>query len=296
MLWLLMLAEALAGDGPWTLSPRQQNLYLGADYYQYSLFNPGSGEARDVPSPITASALTGVWTAGLRPGLELELKLPLERARAQDQDGCLAAAPVEGWCRTSSGVGDVGAQIKLRALDELYGSPVTVSVSGGMRSGELYADHRQRLTTLGDGHTDLGGGLSMGRTDVLGSGWYRASLDLWYWYRLPVEGAELHDEISGSFAALVAIWPGFALGPAAHGFWRLGGDDVSEADFSNPDLWATLAARQVQAGAKLGIFGVSGAPTLSLTLLRTVYAQNNPTDAFVVSAGLGWFFRPKQEG
>lgn len=295
MLWWLAVATALAGDGPWTLGPREDNLFLGVDYYQYSLFEGGSGGELQVPSALTATALTGVWTTGLRHGVEAELKIPFERVRAQDPEGCEAIAPVQGWCRTSAGIGDLGAQLKVRLLDELYGPPFTVSASAGLRSGEAYADRRGRLTTLGDGQTDVGGGLSLGRTDVLGRGWYRVGLDAWYWYRFPVEGALLKDEVTASFAGMLSVWPSFAVGPAVHGFWRLGGVDVAASDPSSPDRWATLAARQVQAGAKIGVYAVPGGPTFSLTLLRTVAARNNPTDTVVVSAGLGWFFKPKEE-
>lgn len=295
MLWLLALASALAGDGPWTLDPREHNVFVGMDFYQYAAFDAGSGVPRELASPVTASALTGVWTAGLREGVELEVKLPYERARVQDPEACRAAAPVSGWCRTTAGLGDVGGQLKMRVLNELYGLPLTLSLSGGIRTGETYADTRHRLTTLGDGQTDLGAGLSLGRTDVLGAGWYRVSLDAWYWYRFPSAGHDLGDEISASMSGLVAILPSFGFGPAMHGFWRPSGVSLGQADFTDPDVWSTLAARQVKVGAKLGVFGSQGAPTFSLTVLRTVSAQNNPTDSLVVSAGVGWFFPAPQE-
>lgn len=294
MLWLLTLGVALAGDGPWTLGPRESNLYLGYDYYQYSLYTQGGGSKADIPSPITAMALTPVWTAGVRDGVEVEIKAPFERARAQDPDGCAKVQPIADWCHSTQGVGDLAAVAKVRLLDELYGRVFTLSALAGVRTGELYADHRQRLTTLGDGQTDVGGGLSIGRTDVAGRGWYRASMDLWYWYRFPTLGARLHDEVDGSAALMVAVLPSFGFGPAINGFWRLGGVDVSGADFSNPDVWGTLAARQIQAGGKLGLFARDRGPTISLTVLRTIYGHDNPTDATVVSVGLGWF-RPAKE-
>lgn len=295
MLWFLTLSSALAGDGPWTLDADEQNLFFGLDYFQYSAFDAGSGDARDLVSPITAMGFTGVWTAGLRRGVEVEVKIPFESARAQDPEACRAAAPVEGWCVTSAGLGDIGGQLKVRVLDELYGRPLTLSLSSGVRTGELYADDRQRLTTLGDGQTDIGGGLSLGRTDVLGAGWYRASVDAWYWRRFDVSEVNLDDEIAVSAAGMVAVWPSWGMGPAVHSFFRLGGLDVGQADFTAPDVWSTLAARQAQVGFKLGVFGQGRAPTFSLTVLRTVWAQNNPTDTFSVSAGLGWFFQPQQE-
>lgn len=297
---LLAVKAALAGDGPWTLGPGEHNAFLGYDYYRYGHLDAGGHEA-PLPTGLTASGLTGVGTFGVRDGVEVELKLPYERVRANDPDaeGCVTDRP-EDWCRTTAGLGDLGGQLKLRALNELYGPPVTLAINLGFRSGEAYAARRGRLTTLGDGQTDVGLGLSSGRTDVLGQGWYRASADLWYWRRFAnaTEGDQKipADELSGAVAALFSLWPSFAFGPAAHGFWRLGGVDVAQADFNDLDVWASLDARQVQVGGKLGVYSSGRGPTVSLTVLRTVLAHNNPSDTLVISAGLGWFLpRSDQE-
>lgn len=297
---LLAIQAALAGDGPWTLAPGEHNAFVGIDYYRYANIDAGGQDAA-LPTGLTAAGLTGVWTFGVRDGVDAELKVPYERVRANDPEaeGCVTDRPAD-WCKTSAGLGDLGGQLKVRALNELYGPPVTLSVNLGFRSGEAYAARRGRLTTLGDGQTDVGFGLSSGRTDVLGQGWYRAGADLWYWRRFANAVERDHkipaDELSGAFAVLFSVWPSFAVGPAAHGFWRLGGVDVAEADFNDLDVWASLDARQIQLGGKLGVYSPSGGPTVSLTVLRTVLAHNNPSDTLVISAGLGWFLaRPDQE-
>lgn len=294
----LLVGAALAGDGPWTLGPREHNVFVGADYYRYSKLDPGEGEARDLPSPLTAAGLTLDWTLGLREGVEAEIKIPYESVRADNEESSGCTSGPAGWCSPTAGLGDVGANVKVRLVNELYGSPVSVAANAGFRSGEAYAKTRGRLTTLGDGQTDVGGGLSVGRTDVLGPGWYRVSAAGGYWYRFSnseLEGEKVPaDEVAGSVSLLIAPHPSFALGPAAHGFWRLGGQDIDEVgadDFAWPDLSASLAAAQVQVGLKLGLFAQKGGPTFSLTVLRTAYAKNNPADTLVLSAGLGWFFK-----
>lgn len=293
MWWVLLIAAAQAGDGPWTLSSRDQSVYVGVDTWTFSAFDGGEGDPVDLASPVVGAALTPIWTIGVRPGAEVELRVPIERARVLDQAACREAAPDEGWCQTSQGLGDVEGHLKVRLLDELYGSPVTLAINAGFRSGEAYADRRHRLTTLGDGQTDLGAGLSIGRTDVLGRGWYRLSVDGRYWRRLDAPDRPLPDEVAGAVAAIFTVHPSFSVGPAASGLFRLGGESLATADPAEADLWASLAARQVQVGGKLGVYGQGRGPTLSVTVLRTVLAQNNPVDEMVYSAGLGWFFRAR---
>ncbi|RME21557.1 MAG: hypothetical protein D6798_17810, partial [Deltaproteobacteria bacterium] len=135
-----------------------------------------------------------------------------------------------------------------------------------------------------------------GRTDGVGRrGWYRAGLTGWYWYRFPnavdVDGKKPGDEISG--AAELSLSPGrpWAVGPAMYGFIRPRGVDIGEADFSSLDGFSSLRASQLKVGGKLAIFGVRGR-TVSITLLRTVYARNNPSDTLALSVGMGWFHRP----
>ncbi len=294
---LSLVSSARAGDGPWTLNPGELNLYLGGDYFRYGRFHDGQGEVTDLGSPLTAASLTGVASLGLLPGMEVELVVPFESVRANDPESEFCVdGPRTDWCEATAGIGDVGAQIKGRMLDELVGSPISVSLAAGMRSGEAYSPRRGRLTTLGDGQTDIGAGLSAGRSaGVASRGWYRASVTSWYWYRFPndveVDGKKPGDEISAAAELTLSPGPPWAVGPAVYGFFRPRGVDVADADFSQLDGFSSLRASQLKIGAKLGIFGVRGR-TVSVSVLRTVYARNNPSDTLALSLGIGWFSKP----
>ena len=294
-MWVFfVVSTALAGDGPWTLSARDHNVFVGADYYRYGRLETGTGSTAALGSGMTATGLTGVWTFGVTEGLDAQLKLPFESVRANDPQASLCVdGRAKDFCSPTSGIGDIELRVKGRVLNELYTSPVSLAVMGGARSGEAYAGERGRLTTLGDGQTDVGAGVSVGRTDVAGSGWYRASADVWYWARFANsvdDGQKVPaDELAGAVAAMWSPVPLFAVGPAAHGFYRLAGRTVAGADFDDIDVWGSLAARQVQAGGKLGLYAPDGGPTVSLTFLRTVWAQNNPSDTLVISLGVGVF-------
>jgi hypothetical protein len=299
LLMLLLTGTAHAGDGPWTLNPGEDSLFVGVSTFRYNQFQDSkTGQVTSLGDGVTATGLVGVFTTGLAEGLELEVVLPYERVRVNDRgnDFCNQDNRPADFCKTSAGVGDASAVLKGRVLNELYASPVTLSLAAGARSGELYSDHRDRLTTLGDGNTDLGAGLSVGRTDLLGDKghWYRVGAWGWYWYRLAHEGTTWAtkvpaDEVSYTLEATISPHHRFGFGPAVQGFHRLGGVSFSEMDFASENHWSSLKAAQIQAGGKVGIY-TDGGPTFALAVLRTVWAQNNPSDTLVVTAGLGWFW------
>lgn len=292
-----LVPRAYAGDGPWTLNPGEVNLYVGGDYFRYGEFRDGDQETVELGSPLTAAGLTGVATLGLLQGVEVELVVPYESVRANDPESAFCQeGPRPSWCEPTGGLGDVSGQIKGRLADELLASPLTWSLAAGFRTGEAYAGRRGRLTTLGDGQTDVGAGTAVGRSSRLpGRGWYRAGGTFWYWYRFPnaaVPGAKKPaDELSFSVDTALSLGGPWALGPAVYGFHRTSGVDVSDADFTDLDVFSSLQATQIKVGGKVGIFGVRGR-TVSLTVLRTVYARNNPSDTLAISLGIGWFVRP----
>lgn len=297
---LLSASTAQAGDGPWTLAPGDQSAYLGLNTFRYQAFNGESVGNGTLGQGVTAVGAVGVYTRGLGEGLEVEAVLPVERVRVNTPtDGvCTGGARPADYCRTTRGIGDLSVVLKGRVVDELYLSPVTVAVAAGLRSGELYADERDRLTTLGDGQTDLGGGLSVGRTALVGPGWYRVGAWGWYWYRFPNavdSGRKIPaDEISYTAEATLSLHPRFGFGPAVQGFQRLDGVDLDQVTPGDPNAWSELKASQLQVGGKVGIYSPSG-PTLAIAVLKTVYARNNPSDTLVLSIGLGWYFPDKGE-
>lgn len=299
ILLTLLTGIASAGGGPWTLNPREHNVYVGFDHFRYETYRGSTSTQRTVASPIAATAVGGSWTIGLANDLEFEVRAPIEFVRVTDPnaEGCITDRP-EDFCETSLNVGDLYGAVKWRFVDELYRSPVSMALVMSMRSGEFYAPERGRLTSLGDGTTDIGLGLSIGKTASVGRGWYTASADVRYHYRFPNTGGFFGekvptDELEFSAEGLWAFHPRFAVGPAVFGFTRMGGADFDDIDFFDEDGFASLAGTQLKAGAKLAIFGTDGGPTVSFTVARTFYARNNPTDTLSVSAGIGWFFPRK---
>lgn len=291
--------SARAGEGPWTLQPGEHNLYLGLNSFRYGDFDSG-GTAAELSTDVIATGGVAVWTHGLAEGLEMELQLPYESARVGDPSvASCRAGPRRAWCAPTAGLGDLALLVKTRFLDEVYAAPLTMSAVWGVRTGEAYSGKRGRLTTLGDGQTDFGGTLALGRTDVLGRGWYRAGGSVGYWWRVPhtVEPVKIPaDELRYDLSVVVAVVPSLSVGPAVYGFHRLGGVDLGEADLSDINGFASLDAAQALAGAKVGLHPPGAVGTVSLGVLRTVAARNNPTDTLAISLGVGFFLQPGLSG
>lgn len=288
-------APARAGDGPWTLGEGDRNVYVGVDYFRYATFRDGDGDVSPLSSGLTAAGVTMVGTLGLAPGFEAELKVPYESVRVNraEDDAICQNVPRKQWCAPSGGIGDVALQVKGRVLEERFVNPVSASFFLGVRTGEAYANKRGRLTTLGDGQTDLGAGASVGKSGRLGKGWYRTAATGAYWYRfanVELDGRKVPaDELSFSLTSTLSPWNRFGFGPALYGFQRLDGVDMGQVDLSHQDSWASLDAGQIQVGGELGVYSRRGGPTVTFAVLNTIYARNNPADTLVVSMGIGWF-------
>ena len=296
MIWLLT-TMAWAGDGPWTLGPRQTNLYLGMDYFRYESFRDGDGDLTTFGG-LAATGFTGIVTRGIARNVEVEVRVPFERVRAVDPEGEFCTdGPRRDWCEASAGLGDLFVLTKFRFLDESNLKPVSASIGLAVRTGEFYSERRGRLTTLGDGQTDVGGIASVGRVGNTGQGWYQVSATAYYWHRFPHDAGPPRipaDELGGEVTALISPTGRFALGPVAVGFTKLGGFDIEDAPFDTLNGFASLQGSQVKVGGKLGIFGQDGV-TLSASVFATVFAINNPSDTLSVSVGLGWFIDAKRD-
>lgn len=293
----LLMATAMAGDGPWTLNPGETNVYVGLNAYRYGRFNDGETNDRVLGSSLSSIGATAVLTRGLARGVEVEVRLPYERVRANapESEMCTTEAMRDDWCEASEGIGDIVAIGKFRLLDENNLRPLSISLAGVFRTGETYSEKRGRLTNLGDGQTDVGLMASVGRSGTLGQGWYQAGLTGAYLYRFAHsnDGMKIPaDEVDVDLTALLAPKGWFSIGPAASGFFKLGGVNVMEADMTTLDGFSSLRASQIKVGGKLAVYSEDGI-TLSVGAYRAVWARNNPIDTTAISVGIGWFRKPK---
>lgn len=284
-----------AGNGPWTLSSGDHALYVGGDWSRWTSYAADGEAGRELEGGVSRSSFLGVWSVGIREGVELELRVPYHTVRVDSFDAPICGASDE-MCTTSQGVGRIGGTVKFRLVDEVFRPPLTVALLVGAESGEHTARYRGRLTNLGEGQSDLLAGLSAGRTASVGAGggWYRAHLTVLYALRAGLEGTGFSalpgDELRGEAAAMVSPAGRLGLGLTVGGYQRLGGKELDAISPGEPNAWAQLATAQVRAGAKFMVQGQGRLPSLTLGLARAVFAQNNPSDELFMSFGLGWFF------
>ena len=150
-----------------------------------------------------------------------------------------------------------------------------------------------RLTSLGDGGADLGTFVAFGRSGGLGeSGVWSASSEVGWRYRFKNTTENIPgNEMFGDVEVLIGPSMWWKVGLVTIGLWRPNGEDLTTTDYDSPERFVALRARSVQSGGKLLLRSEQNW-TLALSGLRTIYAQNVPSDELIVSAGLS-IWRPE---
>ncbi len=295
--WLWTLPTTFAGGGPWVISQGDASVYTGTTLERFGHLAISSGKYADdvvtVDEGVTKYGLQGQLTYGLLPRVELELNLPWQYNRFNRTDGEVCAALGQQACNTTSGFAPIRGRLKVQVLDELFGAPLSAAVGLGLRQGQYTAPERARVTNLGEGTADLEAFAAIGRSGLVGPGFWSANADATWRYRLPntysddlvpVPGWELLVDAE----VLAGGPPQLSVGPSFSLFWRPWGQDFEEVDLSDPDRFAALNALAVRVGGK-AIIRSSDRVVVALSAMWTVAARNNPADVFVLGAGVQLF-------
>ena len=291
---------AQASEGPWTTARGLHNLYLGTFYEQFNCFTVDGMASEDCPDgsaaveePIRRVGAKVFYRTGLARWADVALSVPVVRASS--------AADGDPYA-TTLGLGTV--QGRLRARIGALG-PVDVSGGVGAETGALHADTRGRITNIGDGVTSVLGTLYAGSTGILGSGFYTASADVSYAYRLQEQVVDVGripaDEIRFASVFLYGLSDRIGVGASLDGQFRLWGEDLVFAELASYGSaddslrWTALNASQVKAGARLAMYPVRHWPYLQLSIHRSVWAENNPVDTTFVEAAIGFDLGQRKE-
>lgn len=300
LLWCTPVAWA--GSGPWVVGAGSSSVFVALESQRLNTLSTqleDGPEEIEVGEGLSAQGARVIGTYGVQSRTEVELSVPWTRSYANRPDAELCGALGLEACRTTQGVGLINARVKGLLLDELFGSPVSLSLSLDARYGAFTAEQRARVTNLGEGTFDIGPSMAVGRSSSLrGGGDWSAYLEGGWRYRFantnnfpsfsdPVPSSEFHGEVK----TLIAPGSGtFGLGPMAMGLYRPGGLDwyelVASGGLADPDRFSALTVHNVRVGAVVFLRGQSGV-TLVTSVLRNVYARNNPTDSLFFSIGLG---------
>jgi hypothetical protein len=277
---LIALTGAAFSASPWVAPPGVWSLYGGASQQSFSNYVGGSNNESSLSSPVSETSAQVFASLGLYDGMGMEIDVPLKYVASKLDETTLA-------------LGNVRIQQKFRLANEDNGSPVTVSLLAGLRTGAAHAESRGRLTNAGDGTTDVGGGLSFGKYSLGSKGpwWFSGSAQ--YWWRYPHDNMRdvkvPGDDLTFDAEAVVSVHERVGLGLVIDGFHRTSGADIGENAQYDINKWAALQATNVYAGGKAFVF-LPENQTLVLGLLTTAYARNNPTDTLMVSAGYSFYF------
>lgn len=290
--------QAQAGSGPWVLSPQDWSVYGGVEAQRISELALKDGLGDDsvvqVDDGIETTTAQAILSYGLRKRVELELGVPRSRVDANRPGGEVCASLGPKACATTVGFGVVSGRGKVLLVDELRGAPVSVAMGAELRLGQHTGPTRGRITNLGEGTTDLGAFVAVGRSGGLLDGSWSAHLDAgWRWRSSnlggdadPLPASELVGEAE-LFAGAQSWW---SLGPTLSYWERPQGLDFGEGDLTDIDRFGALNGRAVRVGGKV-LLRSPRRTTLVLSGSQTVAARNNPR---VLSYGVGLAFYPER--
>jgi len=302
--WLA--TTALAGSGPWVIGNGQASLYVGAETQRITrlaITVDGERDVIDVGQGLSSFGVKGIGTLGITNRVEVEAQIPWYTVRANRPDDPLCAALGLQACATTNTVGVLTARAKALALDEYFGAPVSLSIGGELRYGDFTAPTRARITNAGEGTTDLGPYVALGRVGTLGgTGYTSGFLEVGWRYRFPTTRA-FPDAPSGERPApLPETWANaewligpstrFALGPAVSFLYR-DGLDWGELTLTDPDRLAALRVLTARAGGTVVVHN-DGNLALVATVLQAFATRNNP-NTLSVNVGVSFAgLAPKQ--
>jgi hypothetical protein len=298
-MWMtLALGLAHAGSGPWVPGTSVGNLYVGLDGEHFNTVRAnGDAGAEAVPigDGVGALGLTGILSYGLAPRVEMEARLPVRSAHVNRRDHPTCEAIGADGCRTTHTIGVIEARLKALVLDELSGQPLSLALGADVRFGGITSPTRDRITNAGEGTTDFGPRLAAGRSGTIGASYYTVSFDSSWYYRIPNttsfpnfsgDRSVPGSEFVGSLEALFTPGGGVVtFGPYANGIYRPSGVDFQDLVVDDPDRFAALRIANVTAGGKLLIRDTRN-HVFVVSVGRTVYAFNNPSDRIIVSFGV----------
>lgn len=290
---LPLVSLAAASGGAFVVGPATTSLYAGVDAERITRLRGGSSagdpQVSDVDQGLSKLTAKAILSYGLAPRTELELTLPWGYNHANRTDGPLCTALGDG-CKTTSGIGVVEAKAKFLVLDELTGAPLSVAAGVETRFGQLTWATRDRITNLGEGTSDVGSMLAVGRSGGLGQGGYwAANMSAAARYRFPntdAGGVAVPGwETDGNAEVLLTPTGRWSIGPDVAWFFRPDGIDIETADPTDPDWLASLRVSKVAVGGSVHLRAREGV-VFSGGVLRNVWSVNNPADALLVSVGL----------
>lgn len=288
---------AWAGGGPWVLGKGDQQVYvgLGAQTFQRLAVDSGSytDDVIQVDEGVSSFGAQLIASFGLTRRLEIEADIPYSYTFANNPGGVCDLLAM-GACKTTQGIGIITVRAKFLAVDEIQGAPLSLSIGLDARFGQLTAEHRQRITSLGEGTFDIEPRVAIGRIGSLPKGYWSLYVDGSFRWRFPLNSdfagtgiATPGYEITANLENLFTPIETFSIGPTVSLLSRPNGVDFSATDLTDVDRLISLRILALDAGAKILVRNGRNI-TVAMAVSRTVYAINNPEDVWKFSLGVGF--------
>ncbi len=296
-----ILPGAHAASGPWVLSPKDASVFLGTEYQEFGTLATESGsggsDSKTVDSGISTMGVQAYGSYGIVKRVQVSLDVPWYYVTANRTDGPVCTTFGLDACKTTKGIGIVDLRLQGLALDEFYGAPISLAAGGEFRQGQHTAPSRARITNIGEGTSDIGGYLTVGRTGaLLKTGNWSGYLELSGLYRFPKTTIDSRpipgSEFTATTEVLLGLNKAFTIGGVVGAFDRPEGVDVSGVDLSDTDRFASLRVFNLRGGVKF-LLRSSDNVVFTADALGTLYAVNNPSDTITLDAGVSVFLPHK---
>ncbi len=290
---LMWTPAAQAGDDPWVLSRGDVALYSGVSGTSWTTFSGAQGSLSGNDVAISTRVLTHTAVFAGEVGVTQRSSVELRLAGGWSQVTYTGSKNCTGTtCDTEVGAMPVDARYRFRVLDEIMGSPVTLTVGPVLRIGAHTRGARDQFTSMGDGQNDVGAHLSVGRMAIVGPllvvGYGAAR----YSHRVLQDPEADQDvprhELAGVAELTVQPRQRLQLGLVVDGLHRPDGRDWGEGSTTSEDRFAALSMTSIKVGAKFGLVIKQGF-RLHLSAMTTAYARNNPSDGWAAGFGLSWY-------
>ena len=269
------------------------NVFFGGNYGLWSQYK-AKDEAKDLPDTVVNKGVMLYYAVGVAEKLDISISIPAQQASIGDE------APDIDMFKTTTGIGQASTNLRYLLFQEGGSLPITISATSGLRVGTYHAESRSRLTNIGEGSIDIGGGLLMGKVQMAGRGFLWVDLSAVYWKRIPSTFAFGEykfpgDDINYNAEAGYSFHPKIGLAGVIDGYQRMSGVDypslINNPDIPEQEQWTALKGAQLKAGGKLNVYATNKL-TLSASALLSVYSVNNPVDEKSFGIGLSFYQPP----
>ena len=279
-MWILLTGmTATAG----TLPKGAHNVYSEVSYGTWSSFE-SKGTEKSLPQDAVVTQILSKthYTYGIHERFDLSITIPVLSVSVSELSGNLF--------ETTTGLGQTGIGSNIGLFQQ---NNLSVTGTVGLYTGAFHAESRGRLTNIGDGSTQLRGGVAASQLWDVNSGYLNINAKGGYIFKIPstldFDQKYPADDITYGLS-VGGGYKGYSASVFVDGFQRLNGVDYPATSVDSIEGFTALKASQLKVGLSDSIAVKDW--TLSGYVASSVLATNNPMDELIGGIGIGYFIQP----